>query len=167
MTLDLTSERIVFGATLDGEAASGGQTDMENVAQVILNRRDTGWESSVLRVCLAHAQFSCWTPGPDLRRVEADAASNNPTWQLALRVADAALAGQNPDRVCDADSYFAHSVPRPPYWAVPPATHVYSDASASFWRVRSRSAAPASATPTTDDLNAASAAGTLQIGSAP
>ena len=90
-------------------------------------------------VCLAPAQFSCWSDA-NRARIEIAYRADPAGWALALDVADAALAGRLPDRTCGADSYYALSMKHPAYWAKAPARHVYSDRWHSFWLVRTHAA---------------------------
>ena len=165
MTFNFADARTVLAGTVYGEASGIGRAGMENVAQCVLNRVADGWNTGgVTGVCLAYEQFSCWnfnTPDRD-RILAAEAAGTEPAWTLALTVADAALAGTNPDRILGADSYFAHSI-APPYWAHPPAVRRYSDGWHDYWRVKPVRTVPVAPTETTDDLNAESAAGTLDL----
>ncbi|HZT51690.1 MAG TPA: cell wall hydrolase [Stellaceae bacterium] len=47
--------------TICAEAESDGEAGMRAVAAVIVNRLDDGrWGDTLLKVCLAPAQFSCW-----------------------------------------------------------------------------------------------------------
>lgn len=171
MTFNFTDPRLVLAGTLYGEARGCGRAAMENVAQCVLNRVADGWNTGgITGVCLARLQFSCWNDGdPNRARIlSAAALGREPTWLLALDIATAAIAGSNPDRICGADSYFARSMIKAPYWAIPPAVGVFSDQWHEFWMVRPAQSAPVASThqPTTDDLNAASLAGTLNIESA-
>ena len=135
-SFDLTSPRMVLAGTVYGEARGGGASGMADVASVVMNRRSGGWDhSTVVGVCLAPLQFSCWN-GNDPNRAEILAAPvrDPETWAGALAVADAALAGA-PDHTLGADSYFAVSI-RPPYWAKAPAVHTVTRWEHSFWCTR-------------------------------
>jgi N-acetylmuramoyl-L-alanine amidase len=126
----------VLAGTNYGEARGCGRFGMENVSQTILNRKADGWAPTIAAVCLAPYQFSCWNAKDPNRAQILAAPSTDPTWLLALDVARAALAGRNPNRIAGADSYFARSMVRAPYWAAPPATPCYSDQWHAFWHVR-------------------------------
>lgn len=140
MTFDMSSPRLVLAGTAYGECRGGGRAGMENVLSVVINRWRAGWAPTPLAVCLAARQFSCWD---DANRTAIVAASmrDRQSWNIALSVADSALAGTLPMRTGDADSYYALSMAKPPYWALRPALHVCSDRWHSFWRIRPRSAA--------------------------
>ena len=142
MSLDFTTPRIVLAGTCVGECSQGGRVGMHNVASVVMNRVDAGWASSVIGVCFAPAQFSCWSDH-NRARIEATPQTDPATWALALDIADAALAGTLPNEVGQADSYYASSMRRAPFWAKAPARHVFSDHWHSFWLVgHTRSSAP-------------------------
>ncbi len=135
---DFTSPQLVLQGTLYGETRGCGRAGMENAAQVVLNRVAAGWSGgTVVKVCLAPEQFSSWNAGDPNRMKIIVAATMLPdtAWDLAGVVAASALAGRNPDRVNGADSYFARSMPKMPYWAKAPATWRFQDGWHAFWRV--------------------------------
>ncbi len=146
MAFDMTSTRLVLAGNAYGECSSGGRVGMENVTAVVLTRVRAGWARTPIAVCLAPAQFSCWTD-TNRHRIEVAAEADPHTWALALAVADAALAGTLPVRTNGADSYYALSMAPPAGWARPPARHVYADHWHSFWSVRSPRASPGSGVP--------------------
>ncbi len=146
MVFDLTSTRLVLAGNAYGECSSGGRIGMENVTSVVLTRWHAGWARTLIAVCLAPAQFSCWTDC-NRRRIEVAAEADPRTWALALAVADAALAGGLPARTEGADSYYALSMTPPADWARAPARHVYADRWHSFWSVRPRHAPPVPGVP--------------------
>lgn len=138
--MNFTDEQQVLAGTCWGEARGCGRAGMENVAQCILNRKGYGWNGgTIIGVCLAPKQFSSWNTN-DPNRAQIIAASDTSTpevdWTIALDVAEAAIAGSNPDRIDGADSYFAHAMREKPYWAVAPARSVYGDGWHDFWIVR-------------------------------
>ena len=135
MVFDLTSTRLVLAGNAYGECSSGGRVGMENVTSIVLARVRAGWERTPIEVCLAPAQFSCWTD-VNRHRIEVAAEADPRVWALALAVADAALAGSLPIRTMGADSYYALSMRPPASWARAPACHVYSDQWHTFWSVR-------------------------------
>ena len=146
MAFDLTSTRLVLAGNAYGECSSGGREGMENVTAVVLARVRTGWARTPIAVCLAPAQFSCWTD-KNRQRIEVAAQADPRTWALALAVADTAMAGTLPIRTNGADSYYALSMVPPAGWARPPARHVYADRWHSFWSVRSPRAASGAGVP--------------------
>lgn len=135
MPLDLTVPSTVLAGTIYGECRGGGRPGMEDVAAVIMNRVAGGWQANVIAVCLAHAQFSCWSDSN--RQVIEDAPSASPAvWGIALDIADEAMGGTLTNRVCGADSYYALTMRRPAFWAKPPGRHVYSDRWHAFWTLQ-------------------------------
>ena len=115
---DLTDPRQVLSRTLYGEARGQGQSAIEAVCSIILNRarNPRWWGKSIVDVCLKPYQFSCWLEDDPnhaklLAVTDADAA-----FQECLAVADLALGGTLPDATGNCDSYFDISIP-PPSWA--------------------------------------------------
>ena len=166
-TFDFTSPLYVLAGTIYGEARGCGRAAMENVAACVLNRVGANWDrGGVIGVCLAPWQFSSWNESDPNRQAilnAAVAAFPPAEWPTAMAVASSALAGQCPNRIGGADSYFAATMKAPPYWAKYPAIQTYSDGWHKFWRTRASSigapSAPAVSThalpTTTDELNAA------------
>lgn len=135
LPLDLTVPVTVLAGTLIGEIRGGGRPGMENVASVIMQRVIDGWQANVIAVCLAHAQFSCWSDKN--RAIIENAQHTMPVvWGVAMDVAEEAMGGTLTNRVNGADSYYALSMPHPPYWAVAPARHTYSDKWHAFWSIK-------------------------------
>lgn len=127
----------VLAGTLYGEVRGCSDQERENVAQVILNRYHTGWGLSIQKVCLAPWQFSCWNAKDVNREKILTAAQKDPkTWTEMLNIASSALSGTNPDRVNGADSYYAKSMKKAPFWATAPAVKTFEDGAHIFWRVR-------------------------------
>jgi hypothetical protein len=87
---------------------------MQAVVNVIQNRSaKTG--DSPYTVCTRHAQFSSISvPGPEaaLWPVKSD-----PQWLTSLSLALKANAGDLPDITEGSLSYYALTLPEPPYWA--------------------------------------------------
>ena len=66
MVFDLTSTRLVLAGNAYGEwQRRAARIGMENVTSVVLARWHAGWARTLIEVCLAPAQFSCWA---DLNR---------------------------------------------------------------------------------------------------
>ena len=99
--LDQFSDDQIFAKTLDGEAGNQGYEGQQAVASVIMNRVYLNWqgETTARGVCLHHAQFSCWLPGPDRDRII------NTLDVQCLEIAQLALAGTLADNTNGADSY--------------------------------------------------------------
>lgn len=148
-----TPARVVLAATAWGEARGGGLSGMTDVLSVVMNRAARGWAASPAGVCLARLQFSCLNPGSSSAAEIAAVALTEPSFALALGLADRALAGRLGDMTGGADSYFATSIAAP-YWAHPPAVHTVTRWLHSFWRVRP-AGTPAPAAMSADELNAA------------
>lgn len=101
------SEQQAFALTLDGEAANQGYQGQHAIACVIMKRVELKWqgETTVKGVCLHHAQFSCWNPGPDCDRISNPLEQSTHTYAQCLSIAQLALAGQLDDITSGADSY--------------------------------------------------------------
>lgn len=146
MTLDDPIDTLA--RTIYAEARSGGANAMAHVASVVLNRArfPRWWGSTILTVCRAPWQFSCWNPytlglPPDsnyeamIRATDAD-----PVFTIALDIARRAVAGSLRDETGSADSYFALTI-APPAWTRG-ATHTVGDGWHSFWITRHCAHAP-------------------------
>lgn len=127
----------VLTGTIYGEARGCTDDAKENVAQCILNRYHTGWGHSVMAVCLAPWQFSSWNANdPNRNKILAAPTTDPENWKKCQMIASAALAGDNPDRINGADSYYARSMSTMPFWAKAPAVKKFEDAYHIFWKVR-------------------------------
>jgi len=136
--------------TIYGEARGDGEAGMTAVACVVLNRveRPGWWGNTIVSVCLARLQFSCWNPDPDpdsdyAHTVKATTA--DPDFALATRIAQAAVdRGVNTsfDPTLGADSYYDKSMDDdPPSWAKD-AQHTVDIGSQHFFIVYPTHAAP-------------------------
>ena len=157
-SFDLTDPLAVLTATVWGEARGCGRAAMENVASCIMNRVAAGWAADVVHVCLAPMQFSAWDANDPNRAdifIAATKVPLEPSWTIAKLVAAVALADAGPRRIGLADSYYALSMLKPPFWAKAPATHVCSDGWHSYWLTRTPPHAPNRSvnSETADDLN--------------
>lgn len=103
--------------TLWGEARGEGQTGMQAVANVIMNRVRIGgwWGATPVNVCRKPWQFSCWNPtdpnAVKLRQVD----QTDANFRAALNIAARAVAGDLPDITGGATHYHAPGVN--PAWA--------------------------------------------------
>ncbi len=107
-------EQTVLAKTLWGEARGEGQTGMEAVAAVILNRFRTSYRgrSSVEAVCLDPKQFSCWNENdvnlPLIQRIDK---VPDPDFRSAMSVAGRALDGELGDPTFGSRHYVATTLP--------------------------------------------------------
>ena len=104
--------------TVWGEDRGGGQKGMTAVAWVIKNRiaHPGWWGRDVNTVCKAKEQFDCWnTSDPNYPKLLA-ATPSDPSFALALRIAEEVLNGVIPDPTGGATSYYAKTIAAP-YWA--------------------------------------------------
>ncbi len=139
MSFDFTNELEVLAATIYGEASGCGAEAMQDVGQCILNRKAASWQPTVIEVCLAPYQFSCWNYGTrDRQRILTDWAitPQNAIIAQAKSIAAELLSGKVENRIGNADSYYALTMKYPPRWANPPAVHTFSDEYHTFWEVR-------------------------------
>jgi spore germination cell wall hydrolase CwlJ-like protein len=114
----------VLARTLYGEARSEGQSGMEAVAHVILNRvqhtQSKGgqfwWGHDIITVCQMPYQFSCWNPGDPNRKKLMAVDESDIHFATCLRIARRAVSGQlSEDPTLGADHY--HTVSVAPYWS--------------------------------------------------
>lgn len=116
-----SNDLLALAGTLYGEIRGGTLAQKQNVAQVILNRHNSGRRPTIRDVCLAPKQFSCWN-GNDVNKAKIlNADKLDPTnWTKCLAVAHDALVGKNVDRVDGALNYYSPSGMKdgvPPSWA--------------------------------------------------
>lgn len=119
VTIDATIDTLARTVWGEARGEPNQQAGMGAVANVVLNRvrRQTYWGKTVREVCRKPYQFSCWNVGdPNLPKLSAVTASN-PSFALALRVAEAAVNNQLPDATLGATHYYARSMLQPPKWA--------------------------------------------------
>lgn len=107
--------------TLLGEAAGEGNKGMQAVANVIVNRANSGqYPSSISEVVLQPKQFSAWNKGEGGNDPAGRYSKNSEAFQRARAIAEQAVTGQLPDITGGALNYWA---PRgmkngaDPYWA--------------------------------------------------
>ena len=113
-----SNDLLALAGTIAGEIRGGTREQMENVAQVVLNRHNSGNRPTVRSVCLVPKQFSCWNPNDVNRSQITNIDVTEPDiWAICLDVAHKALIGQNPDRVGGAKNYFA-TASKDPWWLV-------------------------------------------------
>jgi N-acetylmuramoyl-L-alanine amidase len=107
--------------TIWGEARNQGQSGMEAVASVIMNRSRKSpaykWPRSPAAVCRQAYQFSCWNANdPNLPRLKA-VTTSDAQFRTCIAIAQKAVAGKLADRTMGSDHYYAESIATPK-WAV-------------------------------------------------
>jgi len=120
MNLDDFDDRNVIARVAWGENRCLGRSGMQATVNTGENRVASGrtWWGSTLRGVFVHPyQYSCLNPGdPNLSKLLA-VAEDDPQFQIALELADSAIAGTLPDITGGADSYVAGSLQNLPEWA--------------------------------------------------
>jgi spore germination cell wall hydrolase CwlJ-like protein len=102
--------------TLYGEARGEGPDGMRAVAHVLLNRVNDGrWGPTLVAVCMAPFQFSCWNVGDPNRKLLVALREDDPGLELAMDALDDAMAPGAVDPTAGATHYYADSL-RPPGW---------------------------------------------------
>ena len=111
------TDREILAKTLWGEARGEGRVGMHAVANVILNRaRKPGWWGTNIReVCLKRRQFSCWNPDDPNRKKMLAVTDEDPSYRVAVELADMAIQGVLEDITRGADHYHTKTIK--PYWA--------------------------------------------------
>ena len=105
-----------------GEARGEGAAGMQAVLNTIGTRaaHPGWWGHNIATVCAAGAhgihQYSCWNEGDPNHRAMLAVTPGDPAFRTALVMAQRLVAGQLPDIVRGADSYFALGSDRP-FWA--------------------------------------------------
>lgn len=108
------ADEFLLALTVWRENRGGGQTGMQSVANVIMNRARVR-NQTPYQVCTARLQFSSITAQGDPELIlwpsECD-----PQWAIALSLAGEAYSGNLVDITEGATSYYATSISAP-YWA--------------------------------------------------
>lgn len=104
--------------TIWGEARGEPHLGQEAVANVVINRVRTPcwWGDSVISVCRAPWQFSCWNEDDPNRAKLLAVTADDREFAAILRIAREACAGELPDLTNGANSYYAIGAPMPA-WA--------------------------------------------------
>lgn len=115
--IDDNNEIDLLARTIWGEARGEGQTGMQAVANVIMNRVEKGgwYGATVQDVVLKKWQFSTWNEGDPNRQKALDVTTADPSFWAAKKIASLAYNGQLDDITGGAVNYHARSVS--PYWA--------------------------------------------------
>jgi hypothetical protein len=119
MPFDVNDQTAILARTAWGENRSGGAPGMQSVINAIMNRvKHPGWWGGSIRtVCLCPEQFSSWNANDPNRPKMLDVTVADTDFAIAMRLAEQAVAGTLADITGGADSYYAVSMPEPPFWA--------------------------------------------------
>lgn len=114
-----------------GENRGGGSDGMQSVMNVVINRATAAeayaaehgrphplfGDGTVFAAAHAREQFSCWNENdPNMHKCLA-VDDSDPAFAAAKFLAASAQAGNLDDLTGGATSYYALSMPEPPYWA--------------------------------------------------
>jgi N-acetylmuramoyl-L-alanine amidase len=111
----------VLARTIWGEARSESVRAMEAVAAVILNRVASAregrswWGSTIIAVCRAPLQFSCWNLSDPNRRLVDQVTEDDRVFPICQRIARRAITGGLADPTGGATHY--HALGTAPVWA--------------------------------------------------
>lgn len=129
------AQAAILARTVYGEARGCGAAGMKHVASTVMNRVRIGgwWGSDVIGVCKQPWQFSCWnSDDPNLPKLLA-VTETDPEYAIALSIAYQAISNALTDQTNGADSYFALSMKKPPFWAAT-AKRTFVDGWHAFYR---------------------------------
>ena len=134
--VDLSDDYSVLAGTIYGEIRGGIIDAKQNVAQVLINRKNHKAHATFVDVCLAPKQFSCWNySDPNRAEIMAAPQKDPRTWAVCCQVAWDALHGVNPNRIQGAMNYYATWLSPAPPWAKPPAVVTLNDGFHIFVRL--------------------------------
>lgn len=109
----------ILAKTIYGEANHHNLSEMEAIANVIINRvkqsqngMNVWWGETIAQVCLKPAQFSCWQPNSKIDWLQP---LNDAVYQICRRIAVRAIKGLLPDNTKGGVYY--HSIHTHPRWA--------------------------------------------------
>ena len=110
--VDDNNEIDLLARTIWGEARGEGQTGMQAVANVIMNRvKKGGWYGATVQdVVLKKWQFSTWNEGDPNREKALSVTVADPNFWTAKKLAALAYNGQLDDITAGATNYHAKSV---------------------------------------------------------
>lgn len=112
-------ETLVLARTIYGEARGEGQTGMQAVANVVMNRvnQNTWYGDGVIEVCMKPGHFSTWNEGdPNAAIIRDMEPGDNAIFDVAFNIATQAIAGDLDDITRGADHYYNPNVVAA-YWA--------------------------------------------------
>lgn len=117
--LKLAHDDDILARTLVGEARGEGQSGMESVACIVMNRvaKQTWYGKSPKQVCLKPWQFSAWNKNDPNRAIIENLDIETAIYREALKIARRAIAGQLIDPTKGATHYYDRRMPTPPGWA--------------------------------------------------
>lgn len=112
----MSQQDVIIGALCAWrENRSGGEDGMQSVLNVLVNRaKQRG--TDIYREAVRPWQFSSMTAKGD-PQLALYPATGDLQWLAALRLAEQAAEGTLEDITDGATSYYAESMPEPPYWA--------------------------------------------------
>ncbi len=118
----MTEDVMILAKTIYGEASTESLSEMEAVANVVINRLKKAhlgdtvwWGNSVKSVCLKPFQFSCWDKNHPRNVSLQQLNEKTPLFQICRRIAVRAIKGLLPDNTKGATCY--HSLQTHPKWA--------------------------------------------------
>jgi 5'(3')-deoxyribonucleotidase len=112
---NITHNDEVVAATLIGEAGGEGESGMQAIMNVIMNRTKQNYDNAA-KACLMPYQFSMWNRHQSDTGSVIQKAKKHPKWNKALELVDKAKKGQLSDITNGADFYFPPKVVTPK-WA--------------------------------------------------
>lgn len=121
METDSLSDREIIARTAYGEARSLGHDGMQATICTGQNRLASGvtwWGNSLRTIFLKPWQYSCWNENDPNRPKLLAVTEADLQYKIALELADDALGGTLPDNVAGADSYYATTLAKLPFWCV-------------------------------------------------
>ncbi|MDR0555400.1 MAG: cell wall hydrolase [Holosporaceae bacterium] len=98
-----------------GELYKFGLASLIAIANVVVNRKNKNFAKTVLDVCLAPHQFSCWNPRDINHRELKNITEENVIFKICIEVAENVLSEKWPDLTDGCDHYHERSVK--PFWA--------------------------------------------------
>lgn len=110
--IDDNNEIDLLARTMWGEARGEGQTGMQAVANVVMNRVKKGgwWGATVQDVVLKKWQFSTWNENDPNRKKALDVTTSDSNFWTAKKLAALAYNGQLDDITNGATNYHAKNV---------------------------------------------------------
>lgn len=107
--------------TLFGEARGEGKEGMQAIANVVVNRVNSGvtwWGDDIYSVCRKPWQFSCWNTSDPNRVLVLNVNTSNTVFQQCVDLATKAFEDLLDDITNGATSYYSTYMDAPPHWAI-------------------------------------------------